>query len=178
MCGAAAPSWGAGALEVSMSVLLGEGGEGVSLSYGEGGEGGTGERGAGMGLRLQLRTPDAGGIDVRVLYAGVEVFAARMARAPPRPALPGAERVEPNPTSFAPLLLAYGVSAHGGAAAGRRRTSDGTVLVARAADRWLGAAPAAGASRSAAAPATARPTYGCAGCACARALARARSRCR
>ena len=46
MCGAAAPSWGAGALEVSMSVLLGEGGEGVSLSYGEGGDGGTGERGA------------------------------------------------------------------------------------------------------------------------------------
>ena len=49
--------------------MLCRGGEGVSLSYGEGGEGGTGERGAGMGLRLQLRTPDAGGIDVRVLYA-------------------------------------------------------------------------------------------------------------
>ena len=82
-----------------------------------------------MGLRLQLRTPDAGGIDVRVLYAGVEVFAARMARAPPRPALPGAERVEPNPTSFAPLLLAYGVSAHGGAAAGLTLHFNGTVLV-------------------------------------------------
>ena len=177
VCGAAAPSWGAGALEVSMRVLLGEGGEGVSLSYGEGGEGGTGERGAGMGLRLSCArlTPAASMCACCTLVSRSSPRGWRAHRRGRRCPAPSASSRTRRASRRCSSRMASALTA--ALRRGSRCTS--TARCSSTGCRSLaGRRAPAGASRSAAARATARPTYGCGGCACARARARARSRCR
>ena len=84
---------------MQLSLLLGDGGEGVSVSYGELHTGGLSEHGGGMGLRLLLRSraPQI----ISVFYGHTLLWEV----APPF-SLTG--------DSFTSLTLAYGVAAHGG----------------------------------------------------------------